>query len=160
MIATEKKKGTANGSTIEVEVGKFAHHCVSLCYKGNRLLRQPFESYRRPTLVVRTTDPIRQRPCDELCRAVGLVDIQGRVRLDLDVPCAAVRHQTFRVRKFCESEFMASRLDLQGYSEDDKEKAREIADRYNQEFSLSAETKLGHADVLLTFRLSRRKRLG
>ena len=91
-----------------------------------------------------------------------MVDEDDTVAADEDVGTAqsntVAKRARVAMRKFCESEFMASRLDLQGYSEDDKEKAREIADRYNQEFSLSAETKLGHADVLLTFRLSRRKK--
>eukprot|EP01046_Picozoa_sp_COSAG06_P026670 COSAG06_NODE_2307_length_7109_cov_74.085877_1_plen_894_part_10 len=93
-----------------------------------------------------------------------MVDEDDTVAADEDVgtaqsnTVAKLKRARGAMRKFCESEFMASRLDLQGYSEDDKEKAREIADRYNQEFSLSAETKLGHADVLLAFRQSRRKK--
>ena len=75
-----------------------------------------------------------------------MVDEDDTVAADEDVgtaqsnTVAKLKRARGAMRKFCESEFMASRLDLQGYSEDDKEKAREIVDRYNQEFSLSADT--------------------
>ena len=93
-----------------------------------------------------------------------MVDEDDNIAVDEDVgtaqsnTVAKLKRARAAMQKFCESEFMASRLDLMGYSEDDKEKAREIAERFNQEFSLSAETKLGHANVLLAFRESRRKK--
>ena len=73
-----------------------------------------------------------------------MVDEDDNIAVDEDVgtaqsnTVAKLKRARAAMRKFCESEFMASRLDLMGYSEDDKEKAREIAERFNQEFSLSA----------------------